>query len=363
MADFTPHSHHPLYYWCLPQMALYIPLVKNIEPPANMTRLKENLSLSPYAGMSILTMLEKIGLHLWEVMKNIINHCANVAELLNSNFLMCARDTMAMMDESKKNTVGLEAQERPGLEARKMEIQPVSLYDIGMSAQMKIMDDPMKKPDMCAGDGVEVVLADWLEWESDDEEDEGCFDDRGDEDEDEGKEEQSSPDKEHETEWTDEEDSDWSDDEEEDSEASTESTEIWESFLNNDPYNPFCLSCSVGVKTESSDNMQQQNHTTSDASEVETSTSGDVEEHRPKENKKEGTKKVRFSEEVKVHNLVVWSFASQEARDGSYWMQLARDRERFKRRVERTGEVLSPCLTSQHRARVWDRLQSSTTML
>uniref|UniRef100_A0A3B1JPT2 Protein phosphatase 1 regulatory subunit 15A n=1 Tax=Astyanax mexicanus TaxID=7994 RepID=A0A3B1JPT2_ASTMX len=325
MADFTPHSHHPLYYWCLPQMALYIPLVKNTEPPANMTRMKEKLSLSPYAGMSILTMLEKIGLHLWEVMKNIINHCVNFAELLNStNFLMCARETMAMMDESKKSTVGLEAQERPGLEARKMEILP---------------------------------------WESDDEEDEGCFDESDDEDEDEGKEEQSSPDKEHEMEWTDEEDSDWSDDEEEDLEASTESTEIWESFLNNDPYNPFCLSCSDGVKTKSSDNMQQQNHTTPGPSEVKTSSSEDVEEHSPKENKKGGTKKVRFSEEVKVHNLVAWSFASREARDGSYWMQLARDRERFKRRVERTEEVLSPCLTSQHRARVWDRLESSATML
>uniref|UniRef100_A0A8B9KXH1 Protein DP71L n=1 Tax=Astyanax mexicanus TaxID=7994 RepID=A0A8B9KXH1_ASTMX len=327
MADFTPHSHHPLYYWCLPQMALYIPLVKNTEPPANMTRMKEKLSLSPYAGMSILTMLEKIGLHLWEVMKNIINHCVNFAELLNStNFLMCARETMAMMDESKKSTVGLEAQERPGLEARKMEILPVSLYNIGISAEMKIMDDPMKKPNMFAGDY--VVLADWLEWESDDEEDE-----------------------------------DWSDDEEKDLEASTESTEIWESFLNNDPYNPFCLSCSDGVKTKSSDNMQQQNHTTPGPSEVKTSSSEDVEEHSPKENKKGGTKKVRFSEEVKVHNLVAWSFASREARDGSYWMQLARDRERFKRRVERTEEVLSPCLTSQHRARVWDRLESSATML
>ncbi|KAG9274216.1 protein phosphatase 1 regulatory subunit 15A [Astyanax mexicanus] len=362
MADFTPHSHHPLYYWCLPQMALYIPLVKNTEPPANMTRMKEKLSLSPYAGMSILTMLEKIGLHLWEVMKNIINHCVNFAELLNStNFLMCARETMAMMDESKKSTVGLEAQERPGLEARKMEILPVSLYNIGISAEMKIMDDPMKKPNMFAGDY--VVLADWLEWESDDEEDEGCFDESDDEDEDEGKEEQSSPDKEHEMEWTDEEDSDWSDDEEKDLEASTESTEIWESFLNNDPYNPFCLSCSDGVKTKSSDNMQQQNHTTPGPSEVKTSSSEDVEEHSPKENKKGGTKKVRFSEEVKVHNLVAWSFASREARDGSYWMQLARDRERFKRRVERTEEVLSPCLTSQHRARVWDRLESSATML
>lgn len=366
MAEFTAHPHLPLYYWCLPHMALYIPSVKNLEPPANMTRMNGNLSLSSYAGMPILTMLEKIGLHLWEVMKKVINHCMNVAELLNSRtFLMCARDIRAMMDESTKSSVGLEFQERPELESKKMELQPASLYNsIGMSVKRQIMEDPMMKPDLFAGDGNEVVFANWLEWESDEEE-EGCGVDNTDEDEDEGKDEQSSPDKEDETEWTDEEDSDWSEDEDVNLEASTENTELWESFFNNDPYNPFYLSstCSVGVKTKSADNMQLQKHTTSGPSEVKKSISGNVEECSPKANTKEGTKKVRFSEDIKVHNLVAWSFASREARDGACWMQLARDRERFKRRVERTGEVLSPCLTSQHRAKIWDRLQSSAKML
>lgn len=365
MAEFTAHPHHPLYYWCLPQMALYVQSAKNHVPPANMTRMKENRSLSPYAGMSILTMLKKIGLHLWEAMKKVIHHCVNVTELLNSTtFLMCARDIMSMTGESEKSTVGLEAQERPRLKSRNMELQPASLCNIiGLGAQMKIMEDPMKKSDAFPGDGDEVVLADWLEWESDEEEEdeEGCDDDGSsdNDDYDEGKEEQSSLDKEDEAEWTDEEESNWSDDEE-DSEASTESTELWEFFLNNDPYNPLYFSCPTGVKTKPADKTQLQNHTTSNPIKVKRSTSGNVEEHSSKENTKEGTKKVRFSDEIIVHNLVAWTFASREARNGSCWLQLARDRERFRRRVEKTGEVLSPCLTSQHRARVCDRLQRET---
>lgn len=63
-----------------------------------------------------------------------------------------------------------------------------------------------------------------------------------------------------------------------------------------------------------------------------------------------------FSDEVTIHDLEAWDTASQAARDGSCWMELARDRERFKRRVEKTGQTISPCLTAQHRAKVLDRL-------
>lgn len=65
---------------------------------------------------------------------------------------------------------------------------------------------------------------------------------------------------------------------------------------------------------------------------------------------------VLFSEKVTIHNFEDWGSASQEARDGSCWMEMARDRARFKRRVEKTGEIISPCLTAEHRARVLDRL-------
>ncbi|XP_072543916.1 protein phosphatase 1 regulatory subunit 15A [Salminus brasiliensis] len=365
---FTTHPRHPLYYWCLPQMAMYIPSMKNLVHPANMTRMKENLSLSPYAVMSVQSLFEKIGLHLWDAMKKLLHQCVNITELLNSKaFFMCAREAVAMAGELKTRTVGLEAQERPGLEARKMESQPASLSSITeLDPQMKIMEDPMMKLEMFAGDRDEVVLADWLEWKSDcdddddddEEEEEHDDDDDDDDDDEEAKEEQSPLDKEDEMEWSDEDDSDWSDDEG-DSQESTESMELWESFLNSDPYNPLYFSCTTGVKTKSTDSPQLQNHTTSQSSmvgEAKMSTSGD-DEQSPKKSTKEGTKKVRFSDEVTVHTLVTWSFASREARDGSCWLQLARDRERFRRRVAITGEVLSPCLTAQHRARIWDKLQ------
>lgn len=65
---------------------------------------------------------------------------------------------------------------------------------------------------------------------------------------------------------------------------------------------------------------------------------------------------VHFNEEVTIHNLEAWDGASRAARDGSCWMELARDRERFRRRVEKTGEIISLCLAPQHRARVLNEL-------
>lgn len=65
---------------------------------------------------------------------------------------------------------------------------------------------------------------------------------------------------------------------------------------------------------------------------------------------------MHFSDKLIIHNLEAWDGASQAARDGSSWMELARDRERFKRRVAKTGEIISPYLAPQHRARVWDEL-------
>ncbi|KAL6490564.1 hypothetical protein MHYP_G00009090 [Metynnis hypsauchen] len=353
MALFITNLHHPLYYWCLPQAALYIPSVKNLVHSPNMTRMDKNLPLSPYTGMPVLTMLEKIGLHLWEVIRQVICHFMSVTELLNSNvFLMCAGETGAMMGKSKKKTMGLEASEGPRWEARNMEFRPTTMYKKTLDQQMKIMEDPLTKPDKLAGDGDEVVLSDWLDWESEEEEEDG----RGSSDEDESNDGDEEENEEDDMKWSDEEDSDWSNDEG-DSDASKESTELWESFFNNgDPYNPLYFSCPTSVKTKSTDTTQNCTTSRPPVNEVQKLASADV-KHSPGESTKEGTKKVRFSEEVTVHHLIAWSSASQAARDGSCWLELARDGERFRRRVERTGEVLNPCLTAEHRARVWDRLQ------
>ncbi|KAL7876073.1 hypothetical protein AOLI_G00110360 [Acnodon oligacanthus] len=336
MALFTTNLHHPLYYWCLPQAALYIPSVKNLVHSANMTRTNKNLPLSPYTGMPVLTMLEKIGLHLWEAIRQVIHRFMSVTELLSSKvFLMCAGETGAMMGKSKKKTMGLEAPEGPGWEDRNMEFRPTTMYKKTLDPQMKIMEDHVTKPDELAGEGDEVVLSDWLEWESEEVEEDGRGSSDEDESNDDGDEEENEED---ETKWSDEEDSDWSNDEG-DSDASRESTELWESFFNNsDPYNPLYFSCPTGVKTKSTDTTQNCTTSRPPVNEVQNSASADV-KHSPGESTKEGTKKVHFSEEVTVHHLVAWSYASQAARDGSCWLELARDGERFRRRVERTGEM------------------------
>ncbi|KAF5907050.1 protein phosphatase 1 regulatory subunit 15A-like [Clarias magur] len=157
------------------------------------------------------------------------------------------------------------------------------------------------------------------------------------------------PQEQNETELIEEEDSDWSD--EDDLEMPAESRVLWESF-NSDPYNPLCFSGPTVVKTRTSE--IQQDHKPSSP------TTGVLEENDPEQSTKRCAKKVLFSEKVTIHNLEDWGSASQEARDGSCWMEMARDRARFKRRVENTGELIRWCLTAEHRAKVLDRLVISS---
>ena len=57
------------------------------------------------------------------------------------------------------------------------------------------------------------------------------------------------------------------------------------------------------------------------------------------------TPKVQFSPKVKVHPMVVWSFAYKAARKGP-WEQCARDRERFKKRIADVEEKIIHVLKS-----------------
>ena len=61
---------------------------------------------------------------------------------------------------------------------------------------------------------------------------------------------------------------------------------------------------------------------------------------------KAGGKRVRFKPEaelVQVHLIVAWDFAYRNSRKGP-WEELARDRDRFRRRIETLSKVLEPCL-------------------
>lgn len=60
---------------------------------------------------------------------------------------------------------------------------------------------------------------------------------------------------------------------------------------------------------------------------------------------------VRFSPLVQVHVMRTWPFARQATRKG-HWEEMARDRDRFRRRVRETEEAIGYCLTQPHRRRM-----------
>ena len=62
--------------------------------------------------------------------------------------------------------------------------------------------------------------------------------------------------------------------------------------------------------------------------------------------------KVKFNLDPVVHVMVQWDYAYRAARRGP-WEEMARDRERFKGRINCIERVLNPILTSQHRSHIW----------
>ncbi|XP_031777353.1 protein phosphatase 1 regulatory subunit 15A-like [Nasonia vitripennis] len=57
-------------------------------------------------------------------------------------------------------------------------------------------------------------------------------------------------------------------------------------------------------------------------------------------------KRVRFKEEPTIHLMYKWKFAHHEARCGK-WEQVARDRERFRRRILQINEIILPVLVKK----------------
>uniref|UniRef100_W8BX39 Protein DP71L n=1 Tax=Ceratitis capitata TaxID=7213 RepID=W8BX39_CERCA len=64
-------------------------------------------------------------------------------------------------------------------------------------------------------------------------------------------------------------------------------------------------------------------------------------------------KKVRFNLNPVVHTMYAWSFAYKSARKGQ-WENFARDRDRFRRRIENTSKYLNPILTPEHRSFIYN---------
>lgn len=69
-------------------------------------------------------------------------------------------------------------------------------------------------------------------------------------------------------------------------------------------------------------------------------------------------KQVRFSPVVHVHGMCTWTFARQACRKGP-WEEMARDRDRFCRRIEDVEKAIGHCFSQQHRERIRAYLNSS----
>ncbi|XP_051779428.1 protein phosphatase 1 regulatory subunit 15B [Erpetoichthys calabaricus] len=76
--------------------------------------------------------------------------------------------------------------------------------------------------------------------------------------------------------------------------------------------------------------------------------------------KKDLHRKVTFSPVVHVHVMHAWDFALRAARRGP-WEEMARDRDRFGRRIRETEEAIGYCLDDVHRQQMQARFQREKT--
>ncbi|KAJ7998178.1 hypothetical protein DPEC_G00219900 [Dallia pectoralis] len=70
-----------------------------------------------------------------------------------------------------------------------------------------------------------------------------------------------------------------------------------------------------------------------------------------KEKDSQSPKKVWFSPLVQVHVMHTWPFARQASRKGP-WEDVARDRDRFRRRIQETEQAIGYCFSQSHREKI-----------
>ncbi|XP_045544676.1 protein phosphatase 1 regulatory subunit 15A [Salmo salar] len=80
----------------------------------------------------------------------------------------------------------------------------------------------------------------------------------------------------------------------------------------------------------------------------------------PQEKFNHPLKKVRFSPLVQVHVMHTWPFARQMSRKGP-WEELARDRDRFRKRIQETEQAIGYCFSQSHRDTIRANLLSTST--
>ncbi|XP_051899234.1 protein phosphatase 1 regulatory subunit 15B-like [Pristis pectinata] len=156
---------------------------------------------------------------------------------------------------------------------------------------------------------------------------------------------------------------------------SEESDQMWDSFFQNtDPLNPSnfsactttCASSNQGVKEGAcSTELSKEGLSETPGLCFNTDLSNGMEQPAPtsKQESSENqrtVKKVRFCPVVEVHRMIVWDFAYRAARKGP-WEQHARDRSRFQRRIADTEAAIGFCLDQEHRCAVWTKLYGNST--
>lgn len=62
---------------------------------------------------------------------------------------------------------------------------------------------------------------------------------------------------------------------------------------------------------------------------------------------------VKFEKNIKIYNLIVWSFAYREARNGKLWQELALDRFRFNNRIKKIEKEISHIFMEEHRMNIY----------
>ncbi|XP_011305806.1 uncharacterized protein [Fopius arisanus] len=106
-------------------------------------------------------------------------------------------------------------------------------------------------------------------------------------------------------------------------------------------------------ESEDSESVSSEDCCQSDEGDLrDSSDEGDLRDSSDEDEEDTTEQKVRFNLEPTIHTMIQWNYAYRAARRGP-WEEMARDRERFRVRINCIGRVLEPILTAKHRECIW----------